>query len=50
VLWSQLPAFLIGEFAGGALGGLAWLAIGRIRAEETVASLAPADPEPEKVS
>ncbi len=32
VLWSQLPAYLIGEFVGGALGGLAWVAIGRVRA------------------
>src|SRR5579862_6852228 len=31
VLWSQLPAYLIGEFAGGTLGGLAWAAIGRVR-------------------
>jgi glycerol uptake facilitator protein len=50
VLWSQLPAFLIGEFAGGALGGLAWAAIGRVRADATVASLAPTDPEPERIS
>jgi glycerol uptake facilitator protein len=50
VLWSQLPAFLIGEFVGGALGGLAWMTIGRIRADATVASLAPTDPEPERIS
>jgi hypothetical protein len=53
VLWSQLPAFLIGEFAGGALGGLAWLAIGRVRADAAIASLAPTEPvspEPEKIS
>jgi glycerol uptake facilitator protein len=50
VLWSQLPAFLIGEFAGGVLGGLAWLSISRVRADAAVASLAPTDPEPEKVS
>ena len=25
VLWSQLPAYLIGEFVGGVLGGLAWV-------------------------
>ena len=41
VLWSQLPAYLIGEFVGGALGGLTWAAIGRVRADATVASLAP---------
>jgi glycerol uptake facilitator protein len=50
VLWSQLPAFLIGEFVGGALGGLAWVAIGRVRVDATAASLAPADPEPERIS
>jgi glycerol uptake facilitator protein len=50
VLWSQLPAFLIGEFVGGALGGLAWSAIGRVRADATVASLAPTDSEPERIS
>jgi glycerol uptake facilitator protein len=50
VLWSQLPAFLIGEFAGGALGGLAWAAIGRVRADTTVASLAPTDSESERIS
>ena len=50
VLWSQLPAFLIGEFAGGALGGLAWAAIGRVRADAAVASLAPTDSEPERIS
>src|SRR6266516_6502284 len=50
VLWSQLPAFLIGEFVGGALGGLAWAAIGRVRADATVASLAPTDSESERIS
>jgi len=55
VLWSQLPAYLIGEFAGGALGGLAWVAIGRVRADAAMISLAPGDPDPniassEKVS
>src|SRR6476659_3472115 len=50
VLWSQLPAFLIGEFVGGALGGLAWAAIGRVRADATVPSLAPTDPESERIS
>jgi glycerol uptake facilitator protein len=50
VLWAQLPAFLIGEFAGGALGGLAWLAIARTRADAAVASLAPTEAEPERIS
>src|ERR1700731_3430125 len=51
VLWSQLPAYLIGEFAGGTLGGLAWAAIGRVRADAAMTSLSP-DPDPvaEKVS
>jgi glycerol uptake facilitator protein len=55
VLWSQLPAYLIGEFVGGALGGLAWVAIGRVREDAAMTSLAPGDPAPstansEKVS
>ena len=25
VLWSQVPAYLIGEIVGGVLGGLAWV-------------------------
>ncbi|HEV2377871.1 MAG TPA: MIP/aquaporin family protein [Streptosporangiaceae bacterium] len=44
VLWSQLPAYLIGEFGGGVLGGLAWAAIGHFREDASYASLAPADP------
>ncbi|MBV9853916.1 MAG: aquaporin family protein [Streptosporangiaceae bacterium] len=43
VLWSQLPAYLIGEFAGGVLGGLAYVGIGRVRADAAMTSLAPAD-------
>jgi glycerol uptake facilitator protein len=58
VLWSQLPAYLIGEFAGGVLGALAWVAIGRVREDAAMTSLAPADSDlatpstanPEKVS
>ena len=55
VLWSQLPAYLIGEFVGGALGGLAWVAIGRVREDAAMTSLAPGEPapstaNPEKVS
>jgi glycerol uptake facilitator protein len=46
VLWSQLPAYLIGEFGGGVLGGLAWSAIGRIRADAAFTSLAPAETVP----
>src|SRR5579859_283329 len=44
VLWSQLPAYLIGELAGGVLGGLTWAAVGRIRSDASFDSLAPAEP------
>src|SRR5712672_4479704 len=52
VLWSQVPAYLIGEFAGGVLGGLAYAAIGKVRQDAAMTSLAPADPtpSPQKVS
>jgi len=43
VLWSQVPAYLIGEFAGGTLGALAWVAIGRVREDAAFTGLAPAD-------
>jgi glycerol uptake facilitator protein len=46
VLWSQVPAYLIGDLAGGVLGGLAWVAIGRVRADAALTSLAPAEPVP----
>jgi glycerol uptake facilitator protein len=46
VLWSQVPAYLIGDLAGGVLGGLAWAAIGRVRTDASYTSLAPADPVP----
>jgi glycerol uptake facilitator protein len=46
VLWSQVPAYLIGDFVGGVLGGLAWVAIGRVRADAALTSLAPAEPVP----
>jgi glycerol uptake facilitator protein len=46
VLWSQVPAYLIGEFGGGVLGGLAWAAIGRVRSDASFTSLAPEDPVP----
>ena len=49
VLWSQVPAYLIGEFVGGALGGLAWVAIGRVRADAALTSLAPSEPVPAAV-
>jgi glycerol uptake facilitator protein len=46
VLWSQVPAYLIGELGGGMLGGLAWALIGRTRADASFTSLAPEDPVP----
>jgi len=46
VLWSQVPAYLIGDLAGGVLGGLAWAGIGRVRADASFTSLAPAEPVP----
>src|SRR6201987_5104956 len=50
VSWAQVPAYLIGELAGGVLGGLAWVFIGRVRADAAITSLAPdADPVPEPV-
>jgi hypothetical protein len=38
-----VPAYLIGEFVGGTLGALAWVAIGRVREDAAFTSLAPAD-------
>jgi len=43
------------QIAGGALGGLAWVAIGRVREDAAMTSLAPGEPAPstansEKVS
>src|SRR5581483_9716451 len=46
VLWSQLPAYVIGELLGGTLGGLAWAGIGRVRSDAAFTSLAPSDPVP----
>ena len=45
-----MPAYLIGEIAGGVLGGLAWVFIGRVRTDAAMTSLAPTDAEPERVS
>ena len=41
VSWAQVPAYLIGELAGGVLGGLAYVGIGRVRADAALTSLAP---------
>jgi glycerol uptake facilitator protein len=46
VLWSQVPAYVIGELIGGALGGLAWAAIGKVREDAAFTSLAPAESLP----
>ena len=43
VLWSQVPAYLIGELVGGVLGGLAWVGIGRVREDAAMSSLAPSE-------
>src|SRR5690349_24412153 len=49
VSWVQVPAYVIGEIVGGVLGGLAYVFIGRVRADAAMTSLAPdADPVPEK--
>jgi len=51
VSWAQVPAYLIGELVGGVLGGLAYVTIGKVRADAALTSLSP-DPDaiPEKVS
>ncbi len=41
VSWAQVPAYLIGELAGGVLGGLAYVFIGRVRSDAAMTSLAP---------
>jgi glycerol uptake facilitator-like aquaporin len=41
VSWAQVPTYLIGEVVGGVLGGLAYTAIGRVRADAAMTSLAP---------
>jgi glycerol uptake facilitator protein len=43
VLWGQVPAYLIGEFVGGVLGGLAYLGLARSRAQAELTGLAPAE-------
>jgi glycerol uptake facilitator protein len=45
VLWSQAPAYLIGEFAGGLIGGLTYMFLARSRSRAELTSLAPADPD-----
>jgi glycerol uptake facilitator protein len=43
VSWAQVPAYLIGELAGGVLGGLAYVGLARSRAQAELTGLAPAD-------
>jgi glycerol uptake facilitator protein len=45
ISWAQAPAYLMGELAGGVLGGLAYLGLARSRAQAELTSLAPADSE-----
>ena len=46
VSWGQAPAYLIGELAGGVLGGLAYITLSRTRATAALVSLGPDEPEP----
>ncbi len=41
VNWGELPAYLIGEFAGGILGGLAYVSIARVRQDAALTHLSP---------
>jgi glycerol uptake facilitator protein len=43
ISWAQLPSYVIGDIAGGVLGGLAYIGIARARATAALTSLAPAD-------
>jgi glycerol uptake facilitator protein len=43
-IWSEIPAYLIGELAGGVLGGLAYVGMSRVRQDAALTSLAP-DPD-----
>ncbi|HLK01483.1 MAG TPA: MIP/aquaporin family protein [Streptosporangiaceae bacterium] len=47
VSWAQVPAYLIGELAGGVLGALAYAGIAKVRADAAMTSLAPSDPTAE---
>jgi glycerol uptake facilitator protein len=44
VVWSQVPAYLIGELAGGVLGGLAYAGLSKVRQDAALTSLSP-DPD-----
>jgi glycerol uptake facilitator protein len=41
VNWGQLPAYWIGEFAGGVVGALAYVGVARVRSDAALTSLAP---------
>src|SRR5271169_682917 len=41
VSWAQVPAYLIGEFAGGVVGALAYVGIARVRSDAALTGLAP---------
>jgi glycerol uptake facilitator protein len=43
VSWSQAPAYIVGELAGGLVGGLAYLALSTTRRQAALTSLPPAD-------
>jgi glycerol uptake facilitator protein len=45
VTWSEVPAYLIGELAGGVLGGLAYVGISKVRQDAALTSLAPSEPD-----
>jgi glycerol uptake facilitator protein len=45
ITWSEIPAYLIGELAGGVLGGLAYVGMSKVRQDAALTSLAPAEPE-----
>src|SRR5580693_3787542 len=44
VTWSEIPAYLIGELAGGVLGGLAYVGMSKVRQDARLTSLSP-DPD-----
>jgi glycerol uptake facilitator protein len=45
VTWSEVPAYLIGELAGGVLGGLAYVGMSKVRQDAALTSLAPSEPD-----
>jgi glycerol uptake facilitator-like aquaporin len=45
ITWSEVPAYLIGELAGGVVGGLAYVGMSKVRRDAALTSLAPSEPE-----